>query len=67
MNEQVRELLREYLELCESMASGQLSDTEYMRVSADRTWTHNELIRLLGPAYDRPFDMQAYACQHALP
>lgn len=30
-------------------------------VSAQRSLTHDELIRLLGPAYDRPFDMQAYA------
>jgi len=39
------------------------SEDERNALSAQRTWTHNELIRVLGSEYDRPYDMRAY-CQY---
>ena len=57
-------LAREYLALCETMTSHHYhSEDERNALSAQRTWTHNELIRVLGSEYDRPYDMRAY-CQY---
>ena len=53
------QLCREYLDVCDAMKSGG-HDTDAMLVlSAQRTWTHNELIRLTG--HERPFDMKQFA------
>lgn len=54
----VLSLCHEYLHVCAAMAAG-VSDADYKELSSQRTWTHEELIRLTG--LDRPFDMQAYA------
>jgi hypothetical protein len=57
----IRSLAVEYLTLCETMTSHHYhSEDERAALSAQRTWTHNELIRLLGDEYQRPFDMKAY-------
>lgn len=62
MTDHIKTLLAEYLVLCRAMSAGEYNgDDDYRELSAQRTWTHNELIRLLGPDFDRPFDMQAYA------
>ena len=61
MQEYVLSLSREYLALCRTMASHAYhSEDERAALSAQRTWTHNELIRVLGDAYARPFDMAAH-------
>lgn len=53
----------EYLALCGLMTSGVYDGADLRRISADRTNAHNELIRVLGAAYERPFDMKAYCRQ----
>lgn len=59
--EYIRNLAREYLEICRLMTSHHYhSEDERAALSAQRTWTHNELIRVLGPEYARPFDMKAH-------
>ncbi len=63
MNEYLRNLASEYLQLCSLMASGDFDGMQLSSLSAQRTWTHNELIRLLGSEYDRPFDMRAHCRQ----
>jgi hypothetical protein len=64
LDEYVLSLAREYLGLCDLMVSHQYhSDDERRALSSQRTWVHNELIRVLGSDYDRPFDMKAYARQ----
>lgn len=61
-NPHILSLCREYLGLCSLMTSHHYhSDDERRALSSQRQWVHNELIRLLGPEYDRPFDMQAWA------
>lgn len=54
-------LCREYLNLCAMMQSGEHDADDRRELSRDRTWTHNELIRVLGEEYARPFDMKAHA------
>lgn len=64
IDQYIKDLAREYLALCETMTSHHYhSDDERRALSAQRSWTHDELIRLLGPDYARPFDMQSYARQ----
>lgn len=60
LDEYLKSLSLEYLEICRLMKSGDYDGDAYQRLSADRTNIHNELIRLLGSEYDRPFDMKAY-------
>lgn len=62
MTDYLLTLCREYLTLCETMTSHHYhSEDERAALSRQRTWTHDELIRLTGHA--RPFDMKAYARQ----
>lgn len=59
----LRILARDYLWYITEMASG-AHDADARRVlSAQRSLVHDELIRVLGDDYARPFDMQAYARQ----
>ena len=54
-------LAKEYLGICDLMTSHHNhSEDERAALSAQRSWTHDELIRVLGPDYARPFDMRAY-------
>ena len=63
IDDYLRSLAVEYLQLCKMMSSGQYDGADYRELSAQRTNTHNELIRLLGSDYERPFDMQAHCRQ----
>lgn len=63
LDQYIKSLADEYIHLCSLMNSGQYASADYARLSADRTNVHNELIRLLGPSYARPFDMLAWARQ----
>jgi len=64
LDEYILSLAREYLVLCDTMTSHHYhSEDERAALSAQRTWTHTELIRVLGDAYARPFDMRAYCRQ----
>ncbi len=66
LDQYLESLAAEYLFYCRAMGDGDyISDTEYQRLSADRILCHDELIRVLGSAYERPFDMQAY-CRRLL-
>mgnify|MGYP001586064532 FL=1 len=66
LDEYIKNLAIEYLFYCRAMDDGgYTSDAEYQRLSADRMLCHDELIRVLGSEYDRPFDMQAY-CRRLL-
>lgn len=57
-------LCREYITICDLMTSHHYhSEDERAALSAQRTWTHNELIRVLGEEYARPFDMKKHARQ----
>lgn len=61
LDEYIRSLAREYLALCDAMTSHHYhSEDERQALSSQRTWTHNELIRVLGEDYARPFDMKKY-------
>lgn len=57
----VLSLAREYLDLIEMMTSGAYEGAEYRALDSERTSVHNDLIRLLGAEFARPFDMQAHA------
>ncbi len=60
----ILDLSREYLAVCATMTSHHYhSEDERQALSSQRTWVHNELIRVLGPEYDRPYDMKAYCRQ----
>lgn len=59
----VLSLAREYLELIKMMQSGLYSGAEYAALDAERTTCHNELIRVLGAEFDRPFDMVAHCAR----
>ena len=66
LDEYLKSLAIEYLTLCETMTSHHYhSEDERRALSSQRTWTHNELVRVLGSEYDRPFDMKAY-CRRLL-
>lgn len=56
----VLSLAHEYLELIKKMQSGLYFDTEYRALDSERTSCHNELIRVLGAEFDRPYDMAAH-------
>lgn len=53
-------LAREYLNLRALMRSGQYDGLDYRELSIQRSQVHDELIRLLGDDYARPFDMQQH-------
>lgn len=60
----IRSLCREYLTICDLMTSHHSHcEDERAALSRQRTWTHDELIRVLGDDYARPFDMRTYARQ----
>lgn len=59
----LRDLASEYLQICQIMESGEYDGMQLTSLSAQRTWLHDEMIRLLGPEYDRPYDMKAYCRQ----
>lgn len=64
LDEYLKSLAREYLALCETMTSHHYhSEDERQALSSQRTWTHDELVRVLGPGYARPFDMQGHCRQ----
>jgi len=57
----LQSLAREYLGICETMTSHHYhSEDERATLSRQRSWTHDELIRVLGDDYARPFDMKAH-------
>lgn len=60
LDEYLKSLAAEYLQLCELMASGEYDGSDYRELSSQRGITHNELIRVLGDEYARPFDMKAH-------
>lgn len=61
IDEYLQSLASEYLAVCETMTSHHYhSEDERAALSRQRTWVHNELIRVLGDDYARPFDMKAH-------
>jgi hypothetical protein len=60
LDQYVLSLARDYLFYVDAMVSGEYSSDELRELSAQRSLCHNELIRLLGDEYQRPFDMKAY-------
>lgn len=56
----LKSLASEYLELCRLMKSGQFDGDEYRELSSQRALIHDELIRVLGDDYARPFDMKSH-------
>lgn len=57
----IQSLAREYLAVCDLMTSHHYhSEDERAALSRERTWLHNELIRVMGDEYARPFDMKAW-------
>lgn len=61
IDEYLRSLASEYLAVCALMTSHHYhSEDERAALSAQRTWCHNELIRVLGDEYARPFNMKKH-------
>jgi hypothetical protein len=60
LDEYLKSLAIEYLQICAEMKSGEMDADEWQELSRQRTWTHDELIRILGSDYARPFDMKAH-------
>lgn len=59
-------LSREYLATCDLLTSHHYhSEDERRALSRQRTFCHDELVRVLGDAYARPFDMQGH-CRRLL-
>ena len=66
LDEYLKSLASEYLFYVDAMTTSRAYTTAELRdISAQRTLCHNELIRVLGPDYDRPFDMQNH-CRRLL-
>lgn len=62
----IQSLAHEYLGVCDLMTSHHYhSEDERAALSRQRSWVHDELIRVLGDAYVRPFDMKAH-CRELL-
>jgi hypothetical protein len=57
LDEYIKSLCIEYLDLCSAMKAPGLAPDEWRELSSQRAWTHDELIRLLGDDYQRPYDM----------
>lgn len=53
-------LVNEYLQLIALTTSGHYEGTEYRALDSQRTAVHDELIRVLGAEFERPFDMASY-------
>ena len=62
ISEYVKSLAIEYLALINLMSSGEYDGMQLTSLSAQRTLIHDELVRLLGSDYERPFDIRRY-CQ----
>ncbi len=63
LDEYVKSLALEYLGLISLISSHSYhSDDERAALSSQRSFVHDELIRVLGSDYARPFDMTHY-CQ----
>jgi hypothetical protein len=61
IDEYLKSLAVEYLATCALLTSHHYhSKDERAALSAQRTWVHNELIRVLGEEYQRPFDMKKF-------
>jgi hypothetical protein len=63
LDQYLLDLAREYLQICAVMKSGEYDGMQLTSLSTQRTWTHDELIRVLGDTYARPFDMQRHCRQ----
>lgn len=63
LDEYLRSLALEYLAICADMQSGAHDAAERRELSSQRTWIHDELVRVLGPEYDRPYDMKSHCRQ----
>ena len=59
----LKDLARDYLFYIEAMDSGAYDLDDLQKIASQRSICHDELIRLLGDAYARPFDMRAYCRQ----
>ena len=59
----IRSLAVDYLFYIEAMDSGAYDLDDLQKIASQRSICHDELIRLLGDAYARPFDMRAYCRQ----
>lgn len=59
-------LARAYLGHSRALQAPDLSPKHHKHHSTQRTLAHNALIEALGPAYDRPFDMQAWCRTYLL-
>lgn len=60
IDQYILSLAREYLDLCAMMASGAYDAVGRHALSSLRTGVHDELIRVLGNGYERPFDMKSH-------
>jgi len=60
IDEYVKSLARDYLFYCDTMQSPDCDPATRRELSAQRGLCHDELIRVLGDEYARPFDMQAH-------
>lgn len=65
LSEYIQSLAVEYLNLIKMMKSGDYDGAAYAELSSQRTTTHDELVRVLGDGYERPFDMRKF-CQELL-
>jgi hypothetical protein len=63
IDEYLKSLALEYLALIRLMASGDYDGAALRELSSQRATTHDELIRVLGDAYARPFDMASHCRQ----
>jgi hypothetical protein len=57
-------LARDYLFYADAMTTSRAYTTDELReIASQRSLVHDELIRVLGDAYARPYDMIAYCRQ----
>ena len=60
-DDRIAVLLEEYLAYVRAMDDPGIEEIEYRKLSSARTIVHDELIRMLGPDFGRPFNMVSYA------
>jgi hypothetical protein len=60
IDEYIKSLASEYLELIRLMDSPDHDADARRELSSQRSHVHNELIRVLGDEYARPFDMKKH-------